>query len=348
QTLFARSACFRPSRLVFTIHNMAYQGAFEASQWSQTGLADTPALRRVLMHGKMINLMKAGIVSADHLSTVSPSHVAELLTPQFGYGLEKVLRKKRKVFSGILNGIDQKLWNPRRDQGLACRYGVGNIEKRRLNKAVLQKRSGLKVRPDVVVLGMVSRLAYQKGMDLLIDSLNRLMRFEDGVSAGERPVQFVLLGTGDARYEKALKALARKHRGRVACLLRFSALESALIYGGCDFFLMPSEYEPCGLGQLIAFRYGAVPIARRTGGLADTVTDADEDRSRGTGILFERSSSGDLLGAVRRALRIYDDPRRMKALRLRGMKLDFSWKASAAEYERMYRTLIRHARRTRG
>jgi len=333
---------FEKTRSLFTIHNLAYQGLFPAGRarrvWPE--IFRSGAARKLERKGR-ICLIKGGIEFSDAVSTVSSTHALEIQTRGYGCGLERVLRRRRGQVHGILNGIDTEIWDPRRDGALDRCYSAGTPARRRHNKAGLQRICGFEEDARTPVLGMVSRLAGQKGVDLVIEAFEALMKKRVRTAAGLRGVQFVLLGTGEARYERFFRGMARRYRGRAACFLKFSDFRASMIYAGCDFFLVPSRYEPCGLSQMIAFRYGAVPIARRTGGLADTVTDADRDPRRGNGILFERYGAKAFLGAVDRALRLYGDAARMERLRRRGMRQDFTWRKSAREYEKLYKGLMR-------
>ncbi len=311
---FARTAT------VYTIHNLAYQGVFPASVWDVTG-------RPPVAHDELVNFMALGIGHADVITTVSPTYAREILTPERGEGLHDLLRSRRNHLHGILNGLDVAVFNPATDAALARRFDVAHLEDRAANKTALQERLGL-AEGDHFLLGMVSRLADQKGFDILIEALQKL--------AGNMDVQFALLGAGDTDYAARLGELADRFPRQVSVNLGYDAMLAQHIYAGSDAFLMPSRYEPCGLGQMIALRYGSVPIVRATGGLADTVQDFDPSTGQGTGFVFRPYEAGALLDAIRRARQAFGDRERWRALQRRGMSADFSWDASARKYAAVY------------
>jgi starch synthase len=276
-----------------------------------------------------VNFLKGGLVSADAVTTVSPTYAAEILTPAFGCGLEGVLAARRGSLVGILNGIDPDAWNPATDRHLPRRYGPGSVTSgKRAARGALADLVGVGGggRP---LVGMVSRLAEQKGADLLADVVDRLI---------ELGLDIVVLGTGERRYEELLRGAQAAHPGRVHLEARFDEHLAHLIYAASDLFLMPSRYEPCGLGQMIAMRYGTVPIVHRTGGLVDSVTDIGD--ADGTGVLLDELSSTALIAAVSRALNLVADAGALLAVRRRGMGRDFSWAASAGRYLDLYRRLV--------
>ncbi len=307
---------------VHTIHNLAYQGVFPASVWRMTG-EQAPTLTAT------VNFMALGIRHADVVTTVSPTYAREILTPDRGEGLEHLLATRHDRLRGILNGLDTAAFDPATDSALVQRFDADHLEARQTNKSALQTEAGLPV-GDQFALGMVSRLASQKGFDILIAALDRLIP--------ETDAQFVLLGTGDREYANRLRALARQYPQQVAVFLSFDSILAQHIYAGCDAFLMPSRYEPCGLGQLIALRYGAVPIVRATGGLIDTVRDFDE--AAGNGFVFRAYDAEAFLGAIHRAHEAYRNPGNWHALQQRGMREDFSWDASASQYVAAYAEAI--------
>jgi starch synthase len=276
-----------------------------------------------------VSFLKGGLVSADAITTVSPTYAKEILTPAFGCRLEGVLGARRARLSGILNGLDLEEWDPGRDPYLELPYGPEDVaEGKRAARALLAAETGVGAasRP---LLGMVSRLAEQKGADLLAAAL------DDTVTMG---FDLVVLGTGERRYEDAMRAAQAAHPGRVAVLTRFDERLAHRIYAASDLFLMPSRYEPCGLGQMIAMRYGTLPLVHRTGGLADTVTDA---RSKnGTGFVMETLTLAELTSTLARAAKLLADPVRLATVRQTAMARDFSWKASAREYAKLYETLV--------
>jgi starch synthase len=337
ETLYRDEPAYRDIATVFTIHNLAYQGLFWHYDLPLTGLGwdlFTPA--GVEFYGK-ISFIKAGLVFADLLTTVSPTYAREIQTEAHGEGLEGVLRERSQDLVGILNGIDAEAWNPVSDEGLAKRYGADDLQGKAACKAALRQELGLDAaRPGAPVVGMVSRLVEQKGIDLAVAAVPSI------VAAGG---QLVVLGSGDERYERELTALGAQHRGAVSVTVGFDAALARRIYAGSDLFLMPSRYEPCGLGQMIALRYGTIPIVRRTGGLADTIADWDAAAGSGTGFVFDPETSEACQAAVTRALAAYGDPALRRRLIRNGMAEDFSWEASAQRYVTCYKRAVKKARR---
>jgi starch synthase len=267
-----------------------------------------------------------GVVAADVLSTVSPTYAREIRTPQGGNGLDGVLRARSDRLAGVLNGIDTAAWDPARDAHLAERYDAARLERRAANKAALQHEAGLARGDRIPLLAVVSRLDAQKGLDLAGPAVWRWL------DAGG---QFVLLGTGDSAQEREFARMEAERPGQASVRLRFDAGYAHRIYAGADLVLIPSRYEPCGLTQMIAMRYGAVPVARRTGGLADTVTDAGDPG--GTGLMFDGLDPDAVADALARAFAVYAQPDRWRELQARGMRQDFSWLRSARAYEELYR-----------
>lgn len=319
----ARSEFFRSVASVFTIHNLRYRGEGSAKHLADYGLV-MPESSRFLpdfLHDSPLGL---ALLSADALSTVSPTYAREILTPAFGEGLDGVLRVRQDRLSGILNGIDMDAWNPATDGAIASRFDVDSLGRRAANKTALQAREGLE-RSDAPLLSVVSRLDHQKGLDIAVAAVRRWL------GAGG---QFILLGTGQRSLEADFSAIERDHPGRAAARLRFDADLARRIFAGADMVLVPSRYEPCGLTQMFAMRYGAVPVVRRTGGLADTVTDAGDPG--GTGLLFNEFSSWALEGALDRALRVYAQRQEWIEIQRSGMRKDFSWSRSAVEYVELY------------
>ena len=326
-----REAALKSIATVFTIHNLFYQGASGDALFRFAGFHSTP--RHVIGEKPgQANWMARGIAHADLVNTVSPNYAREILTPEFGEGLQALLHARHERLSGILNGIDQAVWNPKTDRFLAAQYTAQSLKKRSANKRAVQEEMGLKRKPRALLLGMVSRLFDQKGLDILLAAAERLLT---------RDVQLAVLGSGDEKYHTAFKVLKERYPDRVSVEHEFNEPLARKIYGGCDVFLMPSHFEPCGLGQLIAMRYGAVPLVRATGGLADTVIDAGRSPQRGTGFTFKPYTAAALLGTVDRALTAFADSERWQAIQRRAMAADFSWQASARQYEELYRRAIR-------
>lgn len=320
---------------VFTIHNLAYQGLFSYDTFAALDLpASLWSVDALEFYGQM-SYIKGGLAFADQLTTVSPTYAREIQAPEFGDGLDGLLRHRADRLTGILNGVDNKTWNPARDPFLAQRYSVRRLQDKLPNKLALQREFGLPVKPLTPLIGMVGRLVSQKGIDLVLETLPGIMR---------RQVQLVLLGSGEASYEEALRAQAARYAGRLAVRIGYDERLAHLIEAGADIFLMPSRFEPCGLNQLYSLRYGTVPIVRRVGGLADTVTDATEENIKAgtaTGVVFEESRAGALLTAVDRALALRKNARRWHKIVHTGMHQDFSWRHSAAEYLRLYKQALR-------
>jgi starch synthase len=248
------------------------------------------------------------------------------------------LQSRREPVTGILNGLDQIEWNPQTDPLLTARFTAASLKKRAANKRAVQTLLGLKRKPRTLLIGMVSRLFDQKGFDILLAAADRLL---------ERDVQLAILGSGHEKYHAALQVLVKKYPGRVGVDHNFNEPLARQIYGGSDVFLMPSNFEPCGLGQLIAMRYGAVPVVRATGGLVDTVIDAGRSPQRGTGFAFKPYTPAALLGAIDRALAAFAQPARWSAIQRRGMSADFSWQASAQQYVDLYHSAIEVHQKTR-
>jgi len=320
-----------PLATLFTIHNLAYQGVFWHYDMPMTGLGwdlFTPAALE--FYGRL-NFLKGGLVFSDLLTTVSRTYAQEIRTAAFGNGLEGVLEERSEDLHGVINGIDYELWNPETDAALAKRYGAGDLEGKAICRAALREEMGLVAGPGPVI-GMVTRLAGQKGLDLTLDALPGIL------ATG---AQLVLLGSGEAPLEEAFTAAADANPGRVGVRIGYDDELARRIYGGADAFLMPSRYEPCGLGQLIALRYGTVPIVRRTGGLADTVREVDPGRRTGTGFLFDAFAAEPLVEAVGRAAVAHRIPALWSAIVRNAMAEDFSWDASAREYVTLYRKALK-------
>jgi starch synthase len=312
---------------VFTIHNLANQGRWNAQEiLGFTGLTDED--HPVLVErqaGSDLNLMAIGIKTADWVNTVSPQYAKEILTPEYGVELDPILAKRGDQLSGIVNGIDVDRFNPATDPSIPARYDIDSFARKADNKAALQKKAGLRVDPNAPLFGFVGRLTDQKGLDLLAPILDQLV---------EQGGQVAILGTGMDEYQKLALAAMAKHRGAVHATIGFDAAFAQLIYAGCDFFFMPSRFEPCGLGQMIAMRYGTIPIVRATGGLQDTVPNYTGEAGRG--FSFDAYSSEALWEAIERALQLYRDRDAFATLAKRDMAVDFSWDASSRAYLELY------------
>lgn len=316
---------------VFTVHNLAYQGLFDADTFTELQLPE--ALWHpdgVEFHGHL-SFIKAGLANADMLSTVSPSYADEIRSAEFGCGLEGLLSARSDRLMGILNGVDYRQWDPSTDPLLAANYSPSDLSGKALGKAALEQEFGLSPEPDTPLIGMVGRLVPQKGVDLVIDALPRLLK---------GPARLIVLGSGDVGLELALQAAANAHPKRIAVNIGFDEGQAHRIEAGIDMFLMPSRFEPCGLNQMYSLRYGSIPIVRRTGGLADSVTDATPTTlaaGSATGVLFDQPDKHALSAAVEHAVALYRQPQRWRAMMLAGMQRDFGWSHSAWQYLTLYR-----------
>ena len=323
--LAAKARELRGSATAFTIHNLAYQGRTSADVLRLVGLARS----RLAIEGRNeANPMARAIAAADVVSTVSERYAEEILTPEFGEGLDGLLRERRDDLWGITNGIDTNFFDPARDPHIGAHYTADDQKGKAACKAALQKETGLSVDPAAPVFGVIGRLVEQKGVDLLTAVAPWLL---------EKGGQLVVLGTGEPAYEAKWRELAAKAKGKAALTLGFDAALAQRIYAGSDFFLMPSRFEPCGLGQLISLRYGTIPIVRAVGGLADTVHDLDAHAGKGNGFSFGKYEAAAFADAIQRALHRYRaDGEPWSALRARAMREDHSWTASAKRYVEMY------------
>jgi len=319
---------------VMTVHNLSFQGQFPRELLADIGLPPHAyTIDGVEYHGT-IGYLKAGLALSDRITTVSPTYAAEIRTPEGGMGLDGLLRHRADVLTGILNGIDDTVWNPASDAHLARRFDAGHLAERAGNKAALQARLGLDVEPSAFLFGVVSRLTLQKGMDLLLEALPAVT----GNGA-----QLALLGAGDKPLEDAFGAAAARHPGRVAAVIGYEEGLAHLMQGSVDALLVPSRFEPCGLTQLCALRYGAIPVVARVGGLADTVVDADEAAlaaGAGTGIQFAPVTRGNLEVAIGRAMALRRNVALWRGLQFRAMTADVGWTRPAGQYAALFRALI--------
>ena len=332
KTIYSWDRLFHPTRSILTIHNIGYQGVFPASAAGDLQLgAGAYLLHQDDLRAGVINSMKHGILYADRVTTVSPTYAREIRTAEYGMGLEHVLAARGGAVLGILNGVDYSEWDPRIDRFLPEHYDARHLEVKPRLKAQLAARLGLAGGERTALAGVVTRLASQKGIDLLLEALTRVL--------AARELTAVVLGSGDPPYERALEALSRAYPGRLAFIQGYDEGLAHWIEAASDFFIMPSHYEPCGLNQMYSLRYGTVPVVRETGGLADSVERYDPASGRGTGILFREYHADALVRAIGMALDLYAAPEHWARLMSNGMEKDFSWVRQGAEYEELYRRL---------
>jgi len=333
KTLYKNDPFYKETRSVFTIHNMAYQGIFPHASFARTLLPkELDCEEGVIAYGHL-NFMKSGLVFSDAITTVSEKYAQEIRSSdEFGCGLQHIAEARKHDTTGILNGVDYAVWDPSIDEYLPQRYDSKSPDLKLENKRVLLERIGLPFNPAVPVLGIISRLASQKGFDLIGEVMDDLMKMS---------LQLVVLGVGEKKYHDLFEKAARKHPGKVALALRFDEEMAHLIEAGSDMFLMPSRYEPCGLNQIYSLRYGTVPIVRATGGLDDTITEFHASTGIGNGFRFTHYTSGELLKAIHRAVTLFADSPTWRKLMRNGMVQDYSWETSAKKYVQVYRSLVR-------
>jgi starch synthase len=335
QSMFRKTSPFVKTASLFTIHNLAYQGLFPGEKFHVTGLPEHLFAPHGIEFWGRINLLKSGILFSDIVTTVSRQYSKEIQTPEFGYGLDGVLRNRREDLFGVVNGVDYGEWAPERDPLIAAHYSVSNLDGKERCKedllALFHLPEALKTQP---VIGVISRLVSQKGFDLLAGILDELMKEDLGL---------IVLGTGDPVYEQLFLQAAQRYPRKVAVKITYDNPLAHKIEAGADMFLMPSRYEPCGLNQIYSLKYGTVPIVRATGGLEDTIVDYDIQTERGTGFKFRRYQADDLLRCIRGALSVYQDRKRWERLMHQGMEADFSWERPARRYLSLYKRAIREA-----
>lgn len=328
---------FADRTFMLTIHNLAYQGQFDRDAFAETGLPKSRYLKAgselLDEQGEGINFLRAGILFSDLVTTVSPTYAEEIQTEAGSCGLTETLRERADDLTGILNGVDYNIWSPAVDREIPVRYDVETLNGKRRNKAELQHAYALPIRPTLPMLGFVGRLTDQKGLDLLLPALRELL---EGFSSEREGFQVVFLGEGEQRYREQLEALARDFPRRVGVQLGYAEQTAHQIQAGADILLIPSRFEPCGLTQIYALRYGTLPLVHRTGGLADTVTDASATGG-GTGYVFDEFTHEALVEAIERATSTYRHYRRWRPLMINAMQQDFSWRESARSYESLYR-----------
>lgn len=333
-TSYGSDRFYENIKTVYSIHNMKFQG-----RWKIQEVMDITGLPKQIFNANELesygdaNYLKGGIVYADAVSTVSPSYANDITTPEGGEGLDGLMQARRNVLYGILNGLDYEEYNPLKDPYIEYHFSKDDMANKRMNKIQLQKTLGLPISDDTFMIGIVSRMTDQKGFDLIAYVMEEMLNSMD--------VQFAVLGTGEARYEDMFRYFQDKYPDKVHAYIGYSEERANQIYAACDAFLMPSLFEPCGLSQLMSMRYGTLPIVRETGGLKDTVEPYNEFENTGTGFSFTEYNAHDMLHVIRYAYEIYNErPEQWKAMMKRAMEQDFSWDASAREYEKMYEEIL--------
>jgi starch synthase len=320
KTLYANDGFYKNIKTVLTVHNIGYQGLFPKEEFPKLGLDwSLFNMEGLEFYGK-INILKGGMEFCDIINTVSPTYSEEIQSKEFGFGLEGVLNKRRNSVFGILNGLDYSIWNPQTDKFIARNYSSQTIEDKYKNKEDLQRLCRLPIRIDVPLLGIVSRLAEQKGFDILAEAIESICKME---------LQLIILGTGDLKYHLILEEKAKKYPKVISLHLKFDDVLAHNIYAGSDIFLMPSKYEPCGLGQLISLRYGTMPLVFKTGGLADTV-------NKDNGFIFDKYTKEELIKTVKKATKAFENRERWREMAIGAMQYNFSWEQVAKKYLQLY------------
>ena len=324
KTRFCSEPFYKDCKTLLTIHNLAYQGLFAREEFPKLGLDwSLFNMEQLEFYGK-VNILKGGIVFSDCINTVSPTYAGQIQSKDFGCGLEGVLAKRRDCLFGILNGLDYSIWDPSIDKFIAARYNIENLKDKYKNKQELQKVCGLGKNLKVPMLGMVSRLAEQKGLDILSEAFDEICKLN---------LQLVILGTGDEKYHKLLEEKSKKFPKVFRLYLKFDDPLAHKIYAGSDIFLMPSKYEPCGLGQMISLKYATVPLVYKTGGLADTI-------NKDNGFIFDNYTASGLVATVKEAVSLYKDKKKWQEKIKIGMMSNFSWQESAKKYIQLYQKMM--------
>jgi len=332
KTNYRNDLFFKNSRSVLTIHNLAYQGVFPKNQYGKLGIDGHVFHTQGLEFYDQVNILKGGIIFADAITTVSPQYAKEIQTEELGCALDGVLRNRSRDIYGILNGLDYEAWDPKDDPFLDFPFGPSEInELKQQNKLAVQAALGLPLQEKIPVFGFVGRLCSQKGLDVIMEAV-------DGIVA--QGAQIVFSGVGDKKYHRMIEEASLRHPRHVGKFLKFDERMAHKIYAASDFFLMPSVYEPCGLGQMIALRYGAIPIVHKTGGLADTIRLYDPIHKTGNGFVFTEYTKEVFIEAVEEALKVYNQKTQMEDLRQHALRYRFSWEKSAKEYMRVYQKCL--------
>jgi starch synthase len=327
KTILKKDHFFRAILALYTIHNLAYQGIFSAESYPLTGLPPELFSAQGLEYWGKVNFMKGGILFADIITTVSQKYSQEIQTSEYGYGLEKVLQNRSQDLYGIINGVDYDQWNPATDKFLIANYDQNNTSGKKICKRDLISQFNLKIAEEWPIIAMISRLADQKGMDLVAEAIDQLMEMDLG---------FVLLGTGEERYHILFQEIGKRYPDKTGIKIEFNNILAHKIEAGADFFLMPSRYEPCGLNQIYSLKYGTIPIVRATGGLDDTIEDFDPLTGQGTGFKFAQYAVEPLVAKVKEAIAVYHNKRLWEKIMANAMAQDFSWTSSAHRYKELY------------
>lgn len=327
---------FSNTKIVYTIHNIAYQGVFDAFVLNVLGFPGYIFSQEGIEYYGRINLMKGGIIYSDLVTTVSPTYCEEIKTPRQGKGLEGIIRYVSERYSklkGVLNGIDYDKWNPQTDTALYKNYSCDSVQVKKENKIQLKKQFNMEESPDKPLLGLVCRLAEQKGLDLLVEALDVII---------DMGFQVIIIGSGEERYINMLRAASQRYEGNLVALLKYNDTYARRIFAASDLFLMPSRFEPCGLTQIIAMRYGSIPVVRATGGLVDTIRDYSSDSKKGNGFVFQEFSISSLVDALKRALKVYGNKKEWNKLQKKAMNTRYSWDKSSEQYVEYYRHLVKN------
>ena len=334
ETVYKNDPNLQHVKTIFSVHNLSHQGVFDHRFVSELDFDDGKSRIAPFFSDKLPkqNFMRRGIIYADIVNTVSRTYSKEILTEEYGEKLHDLLKEVRTKLFGVLNGLDYQALNPATDKLIQYNFNIYNLKNRSKNKIYLQKEFNLKVSPNIPLLGMVGRLCSQKGIDLLFPILENLI--------SEFNVQFISIGGGEAKYRTFFEEMSKKFPQSIGCHLMFNLALARRVFAGCDLFLMPSRFEPCGITQMEAMRYGAIPVVRKTGGLADTVADFDPTISKGNGFVFENFDSYAFFGAIVRALETYKYEKVWRILVNKAMRADFSWDASAREYLKLYKKAL--------
>ena len=326
KTLYRQDPFFKRAKCILTIHNLAYQGLFSKEKFPLLGISQKFFDKKYFEFYGKVNLLKGGIVFSDWVTTVSPTYARQIQTPQDGCGLEEILKKKGKNLTGILNAIDYTIWDPEIDEFIYKKYSPDTLEIKKVNKLKLQKELGLRQDEDVLFMGMVSRLAEQKGVDILHQALDNILE----------KYQLVILGVGEPKYHKFLKEKESKFKSSFSLNLKFDEALAHKIYAGVDVFLLPSRFEPCGLSQMISYKYATLPLVHHAGGLVDTVVDTS---AGGGGFVFNDYKSRDLISAVEKARELFKNKKLWQDTLAKVTRYNFSWDIAAAEYIEIYKEL---------